>query len=359
MLLKAQVVDNTDFSARGRILVYCKDLGQDYFYVIYVSPYGANFEGGIIAVPEIGTEILIQQSDGHDQKWYYIGSIFEPKEGLDGQGEEFIDAQNTRVPEKEVYRARGRPQQLVLKDPSGNKLILSNASNPEYFNTKAELQSALGKKLILSDSVAGMDCAILENEHGDGLKITTRAHESSPARAAELESAGPVKVISRESEVEIMVVEGRDIDIVNFSTGLNTDAAFPKRAGNINITSMNNDVNITTEGFDGRVFIKSKGANGLVQLDADGSIIIFSNENVEIRGAQNMKLSAGGNIGIEAGGNIDMKAGANVSLEAGAIANIRATTMFAADALQIHLNSLLSTPATPNANVTKVNNNYD
>ena len=359
MLLKAQVMDNTDFSARGRILVYCKDLSQDYFYVIYVSPYGANFEGGIIAVPEIGTEILIQQSDGHDKKWYYVGSIFEPKEGIDQQGEEFIDAQNTRVPEKEVYRARGRPQQLVIKDPFGSKLTLSNASNSEYFNTKAELQSALGKRLTLSDSVAGMDCILLRNEHGDGLKIVTRAHESSPARAAELESAGPVKVISRESEVEIMVIEGRELDIVNFSTGLNKDSTFPKRSGNINLTSMNNDVNITTEGFDGRVFIKSKGSNGLVQIDAAGKIIVFADQNVEIRAGANLKLSAGGNISMEAGGNIDIKSGANASFEAGAVANIRATTMIAADAIAIHLNSLLSIPATPDANVSKVDNNYE
>jgi len=360
LLLKAQVMDNTDFTERGRILVYCKDLTRDYFYVTYVSPYGANFEGGFIAIPEIGTEILIQESGGTDRKWYYVGSIFEPKEGIDNQGDEFIEAQTSKVPEKEVYRARGKPQQVVLKDPSGNKLTLSNAQSPEYMNNKAELQSALGKKLVLSDSLKGMDVILLENEHGDGVKITTRADESSPARSMEFETTGPIKTISRESEVEVVVVEGREIDVINYSTGLNKDPQFPERAGNVNITSVNNDINLTVDNVvDGNIFIRSKGLKGVIQVACDGKVtIIAESDDVEIRAGKNLNLQALGNISIQAGGNIDMIAGLIASLGAGTTMNLTATAMIAADAAQVQLNSKLSKPPIPVTPITKKPNNY-
>jgi len=75
-LLKAQVVDNSDFTQIGRLMVYCKDIGPDYFPVNYVSPYSAMHHGGFVAIPEVGVEVLITQAEGSNEEWYYIGSIF-------------------------------------------------------------------------------------------------------------------------------------------------------------------------------------------------------------------------------------------------------------------------------------------
>ena len=161
------------------MLVYCKDLQLKTFYVNYSSPYSAGWEGGFVAIPELESEILIAQTDGKDSDWYYLGSIFGPKEGGDA-GPAILEAREAKVPDKEIYRARQVPQRLLMQDPMGNKLVLSHAYNPKYFNVKAELQSSFGKVLSLVDSPK-IDSILLKNEHGDGIKITSSKQEMSAA----------------------------------------------------------------------------------------------------------------------------------------------------------------------------------
>lgn len=337
-LLKAQVVDNTDFTNTGTMLVFCKDLGQDYIPVNYVSPYSAKHHGGFIAIPEIGVEVLISQPDGTNNEWYYMGSIFSHSEGTDGQGSEVLDAQDPAVPDKQIYRARGKPQRIVISDATGNKLVLSNSYNPKYFNLKAALESALGKRLELNDSPK-RDCIILKNEHEDGIKITSTPQKSSAARSIEVESLGPIKTISRESEVEVLVIEGREIDITNESTGLNKDDDLPNRFGNINVRSKKMDINLTTDEAEGSIFLTCLGGEGIIQLASNGKITVWAETDVEIRAGGDLKLKADENITIEAGASIDIKAGAALDIESGGATGVKAGGNVNLDGAEVHLNS--------------------
>lgn len=356
-LLKAQIVDNTDFSETGRMLVLCKDIGQDFFYINYVSPYSAMHNGGFFAIPEIGVEILITQPDGTNNEWYYIGSIFSPREGVDGQGSEVLEAQNAATPDKQIYRARGKPQRIIIQDATGNKLVLSNSYNPGYFNLKAALESSLGKKIELNDSPK-LDSIFIKNEHNDGIKIVSSPQESSAARSIEIEAKGPIKTISRESEVEILVIEGREIEITNESTGSNRDNNLPKRYGNINIRSKKNDINLTVDHEEGSIFLTALGSEGIIQIASDGKITIWAEKDVEIRAGGDLKLKADGNIGIEAGGSIDIKAGAALDMESGSTAGIKASGNVNLDGKQVHLNSKAALGATE-TEITRNINNYE
>ena len=107
---------------------------------------------------------------------------------------------------------------FLWSSPWGNRIVFSDEYNSEYINKKAELKSGLGKRLTLSDS-PNQDFIKLVNEHGDGLKITSDADTYSPAQSTELNTLGPQKYICRESQIDMIVHDGRDFNLINNSTG--------------------------------------------------------------------------------------------------------------------------------------------
>jgi hypothetical protein len=193
-VLVAEVTNTTNFVGDGAFYVLTKETDSP-IKVQYVTPYlGGN--SGFVAIPEIGTRVLICQPD-NDEYWYYLGST--PNFGL---GANYFDPGATKkdkqlLPDPELYKARSAPQRYVFMSPKGGALILSDSYNPDYFNCKAELQTGAGKGLRLIDSPL-IDCVILENEHGDRIRISSKAAESMGPQAIEIEAKGAVDIVSRE-----------------------------------------------------------------------------------------------------------------------------------------------------------------
>jgi hypothetical protein len=354
-LYEAQVVENGDLSERGKILVYCPKLSENLISVIYTSPYAAGWEGGFIAIPEVGEQVLICQPD-ESISWYYQSTIISTNPALPTIEESELIETDNLLPDSDIYKARGVPQKIVLKDTRGNQLSLKALANNKFLNIGAELKSSVGKKLLLSDSPK-MDCVILRNEHGDGIKITSSADPVSPARALELHSRGPQKFISRESQIDLIVKEGRECNITNESTGLNRNSAEPEKYGNINISSKNKDINLTVFEEDGKVFIDALGSNGIIQIDSGNKITIWATDNIEIRSGKDIKLKSDSKISIESGSDINIKSGGNLNLDASRITNIRSDSNVNIDGSQVHLNSGSSSPAN-GTDVQKLNNSY-
>lgn len=350
----ADVVSCFDVEQRGIFLAYSKDVHDVPFEVTYVTPYAVQNEAGFVAVPEEGTTILVCQPE-NAQKWFYLGSTFERSME---QGTNKILDTTYRYPDKTITRARGRPQKVILQDIKGNKLTLSSEYNPKYVNIKAQLESSLGKKLTLSDS-PDKNCIMLKTEHGDGLKITSRPDVVSAARAVELESKGPHTYISRESSIDLRINDGKDITLENKSTGIRVDPTAPLEFGNINLVSENRDINLTTKGFAGRIFLDSLGAGGHIQLDSEGSITIWATGAVKIK-CGSLDIKSDTSVNIEAGTNLSLKAANAVNIQ-GNTTNVGGdTTVSIEGPSRLDLNKGSRVTATP-ANVTetdRIPNNF-
>jgi hypothetical protein len=355
--LKGIVQDNFDPAQEGMIWVYCKESGEDLIPVNYVSPYSAGHRGGMVAIPEAGTMVLIVQPDNSNE-WYYQGSIFS-QEGLIKDKENLIKEQtNGTVFDPQTYKARGVPQQIIIQDPKGNQLKLSSSYNPRYINNRAHLKSAAGKMLILSDSPL-MDCAILRNQHGDGLKITAQEDAASAARSAEMKSRGPQKYISTESQIDIRVIDGRDINVLNTSTGNNAAPGDQsEKYGNVNLESENKDINLTVRAVDGKVFINAKGSDGLVQIDSQGRMYLSGEQGVDIvANAGDINLvSNAGNVNIQ-GLSVNILAQTTAAVQ-GTTASLRGSGIAAIDGPALQLNSGLSVPAQAATPGSKEDNDY-
>ncbi len=313
-----QVWSNTDVNSLGRMLVKIDEFDQA-IEVKYVTPYKAGVNGGFIAIPEVGSKILVCQTDNYTEGWFYLGTIVDLPEPSQDPNKVLKGLDGETIVDKEIYRARQVPQRIVIRSPMGNSLILSDSYNPKYFNVKAELKSSLGKKISMIDGGGPekkLDCILIRNEHGDRIKLTSEGDTKSAARSLELETRGPQRMVSRESQIDMIVQDGKEINLVNNSTGMNR-APFPpdrEQYGNINLESKNRDINVTVRAVNGRVFIDALGIDGLIQIDSNNQIIISGRE-VNIVSQQNTNVVAKGNLNLVANNNINIRAGNTLTLD--------------------------------------------
>jgi hypothetical protein len=277
----AEVQDNSDIIESGAF--YVSNGNRDFvFKVHYVSPYLAGDQGGFIAIPEVGSRVLVCQPTGENE-WYYLGST--TKFGLGGAIADAGNAKKGRrvLADRKIYKARGLPQRVVWKTPKGNALILSDEYNSDYFDLKAELRTGSGKSIRLVDSPK-VDCIIIENEHGDKIKISSTSNDATAPRSIELECKGTINIITRESSLNLQVIDGKELNIINNSSGSKRSGPNDPTPGNINIVSEQGDVNITTKSDTGSIFLDTKGANSHIVLKSKGQIDIKGDKGVYIDG---------------------------------------------------------------------------
>ena len=288
----AEVQDNTDIYELGTFFVTNKNADFP-IMVHYVTPYLAGKNGGFIAIPEVGSRVLICKPDD-EEGWYYMGSIM----GF-GLGQALSDPANTLKdkglnPDKKMYKARGVPQRYVFKSPKGNCLILSDEYEPGYFNVKTELRTPSGKSIKLIDSPQ-VDSIIIENEHGDKIKLSSKSNDATAPRSLDLDCQGQINITTRGSSLNLQVIDGKELNIVNTSTGSKRANANDPTPGIINLISENNDINLTVKADTGSIFLDAQGQNGHVVLKSKGDIsiegekgvkITASNGNVDVQGTQ-------------------------------------------------------------------------
>jgi len=332
----ATVEDNIDLTSTGRF--YARTTVEGKLLVNYATP-----NSGLAMIPEVGDTILICQPDDTgaypEGMWIYVSTLMAaiPDTSIIADRDKL--AQNRKVlPDVTMYEGRGIPQQLLITSPKGNRLLLSDRYNPEFFDVKAELKSSTGKTVQLNDSPK-ISAIILSNEHNDRIKITTDESVNSAAQSIEVECRGPQKHICRESQMDVLVFDGTELNVTNTSEGTNAQGGF---WGNINVESKNKDVNITVgnnaSNVGGKININAMGTDGLIQIFSGNRIVIDATADIEVHGA-NISMVADGNLSLTAGGVMSISSGANTNI----------------DGAQVFLNSGFS-KAEGSANLT--NNDY-
>jgi hypothetical protein len=340
----ATVEDLTDSTRNGSFLARIDALGDKEKTVNYVSPYASNEEGAFVAIPEVGTQILVCKP-GNTSEWYYLGATFAP-EPKQVDGSEIPDG-DTRPLERalpNLYRSRGVPMQVAMKTPNGAGMLVSEEYTEGYVNRKTELTSTVNKKITLNDS-PGIDAIILDS--GNGSKITLSNdpdNQSTVARSIQVESVGPQKYINTESQTDIVVgAGGRELQLVNTASGVEWGPGIP--CGNVNVQSKKRDVNVFTQGEQGRIFIEclnEGGSNQYIQIETNGA-----GGAIVIKTKGDIRLDAGGNIDMKAGGKITMQSGDNYSIKSGGSLEVQSSANANIDAPTINLANGAS-PATPN-----------
>lgn len=283
------VVSKVDVMKSGAIQVNHPILGKP-VSVAYSTPHFSK-GCGFFAVPEKNSVVLVAEVPfgkalfNRKVKRIYIATIPFPDVDLVKPGTVFTDEE--ALPDKDIYKFRGRPMKYIWKSLGGHAFIMSDLYEANEFNQKIEMKSALGKQISLDDT---KDCIIAQNEHGDHIKLTT-GNGGAPQQASRslyLKSKGDHFYESTNGTMEIEVVDGGNLNIVNGSKG---KMAAPESSdwGKVNIMAQNNDVTITANKGMGTsmadipsVFISTIGNNSVIQINSRGKMDIQINKGINI-----------------------------------------------------------------------------
>ena len=222
---------------------------------------------------------------------------------------------------------------VQLTGAGGGGIGVTEEYNPDFINNKTELKSNVNKKISLSDSPA-ISAIIIDSGNGSTIKLGDNPGAGTlPARSIEIESVGPQKYINIESQTDIVVKDGRELQLINNSTGINAaDEDEVPKTGNVNIQSKWRDVNVFTQAEAGRIFIEclnENGSNQVIQIEtngAEGAIVIKTKGHIRLEAGRNIELVAGEQIIMQSGGktslnsnNLDIAAGGTANIDAGFI----------------------------------------
>lgn len=346
----AEVRDRTLLGEDGTFMARVSDLGDADQIIYYVSPYGSAAKAGMIAVPEVGTPILVCRPTDSNH-WYYLGATFAPEyiprndEVQGGESSAFASSSKIKHPfmriDERMGKVSGVPNSIVLQGNHGQGLTISDERDGvTAFDVKTELRSN-GKKITLNDS-QGIDSIKLDAGNNASITLTQNPQDNPQKSSAsiEVDSRGPQIHVSRESDLDMRVLGGgREINIQNSANGVpwgnyqHANPAIP--CGNVNVQSDHGDVNIMSKSPEiSRVFIetvdstgqsqliqlKTRGPSGAIVLKTNGTLAIDAGE-VAIKSVGNISLGCGGLFSVDAGAGVAVQTPGNVDIE-GATVNL-------------------------------------
>lgn len=333
-ILKGNVSDIRDVTRTGKFWVNFDKNNKTSKLVIYTSPFFSRYEFGLMAIPAVGSEVLVLHNDDNvgAREYYYLCTIVDIPKYLG-----IIDKFSPLLKEKSFYTDNGYPKAIIFKDHTGAGLKISNFSSEQSKSphSRVSLNSVQGHKLILSDDPT-RDCVILKNKDGDGITITANRSRFAGDNTIVIKSRSSQNCVVDNGEYVIRVNDGRDITIQNDSVGTNRPYVPPvnpldppsplgnplQQYGNVNLISRWKDINIYTgadnlvNGIGGSVYIST--LNGIVQINSVGEVKIFSASSVTIQAVGDLNLmSVAGNVNIQ---------GQNINMNSVLSTNIAATT---------------------------------
>ena len=304
-LLKGLVVGNKDLTRSGIFQVALVNYPDVQVDVTYTSPFYSIHQGGFFAIPPIDSEVIIIQDDELNEYFYLSTIVSEPK--LTGVENKVKDPLiNTR----KIYTPNGSPKAITITNAKGAGLKISNyfSDSTEPIHNKVVLETPQGSKLSLEDNPNRKEI-LLRNESGDGITITSTPNSVHSAGSMEIKTRGSQRFYAGTGELRMTLTDGRDIYLENKSTG--TNAQEKSQAGNVNITSVHRDINITCDAsqnnslYSGKIFIHT--SEGVVQISSGGGITIYAKGDLNLKSLGDINMQAGGSIRLKAAESIEIR----------------------------------------------------
>jgi len=383
-LLVGNVISNADFTETGLFQVTIgkysggKPIIAD---VQYVSPFFSS-DAGFVAIPNLKSQVLLAEKPADsisDADYFYLGCITGPREGVqqssdiskdpgrmstvtDSKKLEAIDANldgmsavqddilaetndPNRVSKKafpgrfnQLYAGRGQPEVIGLEGTNGAAFRISDRqAGGDLQDNKIDVVSGKGKYLGLIDSPM-IDAFVYMNEFthskGDILAFSSGDHPHSPWAQGEfkLRTHGPINQISTESNIKHEVVDGRNIEILNWSEGTKTPIGTTAKHkqkhskigdfgneeyGCVHILSKDNNVTLTATGSDSVIRVIAPGSQSKVVVVTGGSVHVNAQKNINVKANKKITMDSNEEIEITAPtiilGNKGVGPGAEIS----------------------------------------------
>jgi len=214
--------------------------------VEHTSPY-YDRTSGFIALPPENAQILICQTDDPVQSnvWYYLSTVVTPQ-----PGERFGDGPRVDYPIDKTLGRLGVPQAVGLIGPGDHSVELKHDISQSKLDSGVYIKTSGGKMIRLEDGPDKNNIVIATPESPLGSVASIEIQEKAPTGSSRatytvtIYATGSINMITKESNINMEVVDGGRIDIINKSSGLMRTSPADPTCGSINIRSTNGDINI-------------------------------------------------------------------------------------------------------------------
>jgi hypothetical protein len=289
--------------------------------VLYTSPYYKGNAGGMVAIPEVGTQIIAalnEDPEPGEANLYFIACTPNiPQASKEEEVNENYEAIRSNDSKYPIYGETYKPITQCLTNTDGAGLLISKEHTNDKINNSVVLKCTKGAEV----SVGPLGVHI-KNSDGDSIVLndnTNTADQSGgpyAARSAIVETRGPQMYKCVASDINMKIVDGGDINIENNSTGL---FSLPPWFGNIRLKSRFRDITLAALGPTSKIHIVTNGTQVIV--DSLGGVKIVTAGSIDFAAAQDINMTAGGSVNIV--GNLGAQVGS-----IGGAAQLNAPTVF-------------------------------
>lgn len=311
------------------ISILAEILSGELINIVYTSPYYAIATGGVLAIPEIGSEILCAEDDTDPLNiaYYYVSTIVRERSSNNKHGAK-LDGFPI-IPGKYNINPDKSSAIKTFQDERSTGLKISSYRSEKSGYTSSVTLNSLGNNIVLSDSPNQEGIFIL-NRNLDGISIITDKNIAHGANSIQIRSAGSQKCEVGNGSYLVSVKDGQDITLINESVGTYAPLAispmFPSptpelQFGNINLISSWKDINVFCNSLIGSIYIGTPGP--LIQITADGFINIISKTMINIDSQVAINLRTTGLLNLEGGAGVNIKSLGPI--------NIKSDTVLAAE----------------------------
>jgi hypothetical protein len=297
-ILVGIVKSNTDVDKLGTLKVAFPDhANNEPVRVTYTSPFYRANAGGMIALPEVGTQVMCAYNEFPkcgEESIYYLNSIInQPKETGNRSNENFEPIRTGDSKAKVYSDDTYAPVTQTFTNGAGAGLIIHREYSTSKISNNVTLKSESGDEIT-----AGYRGIQIANNQGDHITLNNSKGTNYHApRSLSVETINQQQYKCTNSDILWKIKDGGDYLIENNSTG--AYAIGGTKYGNIRLKSRERNIDLAALGSDSHVNIITQGAT--IQVNGEGKVTIVTSEDLNIQ-ANNINMTATNDLNIVANG---------------------------------------------------------
>ena len=292
-ILVGIVKSNEDNTKSGKLRVSFPSLNNRVEVVTFTSPYYRMNSGGMVAIPENDTQVLVfhNKKPGPGESSFYFHSCVVsdmPRETNAGINKDYVTLRNND-PKAKIYATKppfsAKPVTQMFTNTAGAGLYIQRDFDTPTMSNNVTLKSEMDAEV----NVGALGVQI-RNEEGDSINLAgSNGGDFYADRSLNISTKGPQEYKCTNSDINMRIIDGGDINIENDSTGMMSFGSAPGMpqpenpfpgifpwSGNIRLKSRYRNIDLAALGEFSDINIVTNLAK--IKLNqTTGSIEIFTN----------------------------------------------------------------------------------
>lgn len=340
------VKDNTNVYKDGSFWAIIPALDKNKAKLItYTSPYYRVNSGGMIAIPEKETQILVLHNENpqENESEFYFQSCIVKKKVTDGAklNPNFKPiAEND--PKATTYGTDAKPTTQSFTNMAGAGLYIQRDFSREKIQNNVIVKAESGEEV----NVGPLGVQIRNNE-GDSIVLNgTDPNDGYAARSLSVTTKTSQQYVSLNSDINMRVNDGGDINIENNSTGV---MSISPQHGNVRLKSRYKDITLTAGHLGnpktGNIHIVTP--QGKIRIDGQTGVIeLFSLNNIKLN-APNIDINAANTLSLNAGVAVNIGADVSATFNGGNLTQVNSQNILQLNGSTQFVNGQLLTTINP------------